>query len=159
MESRRQQLSFVDFAKAFDSVDRRAMLHILQNCGIPDVIIRAISIMYENPQSFINISDGSTDLFKTTTGILQGDTLAPYLFVIVVDYTLRQSVDPLNGKRIDVKPTKTNREAAKYLTDLDYADDIALLSQLLQDGQELLLSLEEAASRFCLLLNSKRQNN
>ena len=147
---------FVDFAKAFDSVDRKAMLHILKNYGIPDDIIRAIAIMYENPETFVNTSDGPTQLFKTTTGILQGDTLAPYLFVIVVDYILRQSADSLNAKGIDIKPTKTSRETAKYLTDLDYADDIALLSQLLQDAQELLLSLEEAASRFGLLLNSKK---
>ena len=132
------------------------MLHILQNYGIPDAIIRAIAIMYENPQSFVNTSDGPTDLFQTTTGILQGDTLAPYLFVIVVDYILRQSADLLNEKGIDVKPTKSLREPAKFLTDLDYADDIALLTKLLKDGQELLLSLEEAASRFGLLLNSKK---
>lgn len=98
---------FVDFAKAFDSVDRRAMLHILQNYGIPDNIINAIAIMYENPQSFVNTSDGPIDLFiTTTTGILQGDTLAQYLFV-VVDYILRQSADSLNTKGIDVKPNKT----------------------------------------------------
>ena len=147
---------FVDFAKAFDSVDRRAMLHILQNYGIPDDIIRSIATMYENPESFINTSDGPTSSFKTSTGILQGDTLAPYLFVIVVDYILRHSADSIYVKGIDVKPNKTTRDSSKYLTDLDYADDITLLSQLLLDGQELLLSLEEAASRFGLLLNSKK---
>ena len=63
----------------------------------------------------------------TTTGILQGDTLAPYLFAIVVDYILRQSVDIINYQGLDVKPNKTTRDRSKFLTDLDYADDIALI--------------------------------
>ena len=46
--------------------------------------------MYENPQTFVDTMDGPTDIFSTTKDILQGDTLAPYLFVIVVDYILHQ---------------------------------------------------------------------
>ena len=44
--------------------------------------------MYENPQTFFDTADGPTDIFSTTTGILQGDTLASYLFVILVDCIL-----------------------------------------------------------------------
>ena len=58
--------------------------------GIPKKIIAAIKGMYENPQTFVDTMDGPTDIFSTTTDILQGDTLAPYLFVIVVDYILHQ---------------------------------------------------------------------
>ena len=58
--------------------------------------------------------------------------MAPYLFVIVVDYLLRQSIDKLKSKRIDVMPSKTSREKDKYLTDLDYADDIALTAILFE---------------------------
>ena len=81
---------FVDFSKAFDSVNRKAMLHILLNYGIPEEIVNAIAIIYDNPSSFVQTLDGRIKEFFTTTGILQGDTLAPYLFVIVVDYLLRQ---------------------------------------------------------------------
>ena len=118
---------FVDFAKAFDSVNRNIMVHILSNYGIPDDIIRAIAVMYEDPSSFVNTPDEPTESFVTTTGILQGDTLAPYLFAIVVDYILRQSVDIINYQGLDVKPNKTTRDRSKFLTDLDYADDIALI--------------------------------
>ena len=51
---------------------------------------------------------------------LQGGMLAPHLFVIVVDYILRQSIDGMNKLGLDVKPSNTNRDPAKYLTDLDY---------------------------------------
>ena len=71
---------FVDFSKAFDSVNRKAMLYILLNYGIPEEIVNAIAIMYDKPSSFVQTLDGPTKEFFTTTGILQGETLAPYLF-------------------------------------------------------------------------------
>ena len=35
--------------------------------------------------------DGKTNLFEIRAGVLHGDTLAPYLFVIVLDYVMRQT--------------------------------------------------------------------
>ena len=32
--------------------------------------------------------DGDTDFFDIIAGVLQGDTLAPYLFIICLDYVL-----------------------------------------------------------------------
>ena len=32
--------------------------------------------------------DGDTDFFNIAAGVLQGDTLAPYLFIICPDYVL-----------------------------------------------------------------------
>ena len=132
------------------------MLHILRNYGFPEETVQAIAIMYNNPTSFVQSADGPTKEFVTTAGILQGDTLAPYLFVIVVDYILRQSVDTIKEKGIIIKPGKSNRDRLKYLTDLDYADDIALTGTLLKDAQDLLTSLEKASARVGLFLNSKK---
>ena len=111
--------------------------------------------MYHSPTSFVSTPDGPTEPFATTTGILQGGMLAPHLFVIVVDYVLRQSIDDMNKLVLDVKPSKTNRDPAKFLTDLDYADDIALTSSILDDVQQLLVSLEEALAKADLLLNTR----
>ena len=73
--SRNATLVYIDFSKAFDSVNRKAMLHILSMYGIPKKITAAIKRMYENPQTFLT-ADGPTDIFSTTKGILQGDTLS-----------------------------------------------------------------------------------
>ena len=90
--SRNATLVSIDFSKAFDSVSRKTMLHILSMYGIPKKIIAAIKRIYENPQTFVHTANDPTDIFSTATDILQGDTLAPYLFAIVVDNILRQSV-------------------------------------------------------------------
>ena len=54
---------FVDFSKAFDSMNRKAMLHILLNYGIPEEIVNAIVIMYDNPSSFVQTLDSPTKEF------------------------------------------------------------------------------------------------
>lgn len=52
--------------------------------------------MYQNPTCLVQTHDGPTKEFSTTSGILQGDTLVHFLFIIVVDYALRQSVDEIS---------------------------------------------------------------
>ena len=156
ISNKQAYIAFVDFSKAFESVNRNAMLHILLNYGISEEIVNAIAIIYDNPSSFVQTLDGPTNEFFTTTRILQGDTLAPYLFGIVTGCLLRQSIDTLKSKGIDITPSKTSREKDKYLTDLDYADDIALTAMLLQEAQDLLSSLEDASAKVGLFLNAKK---
>ena len=72
-------LVFFDFSKAFDSVDRSKMFEILELYGIPNEIIAAIKVMYTDTSSTILTTDGETPSFPILAGILQGDTLAPFL--------------------------------------------------------------------------------
>ena len=132
------------------------MLQILFMYCIPEKIIAAIKRMYKKPQTFVDTVDGPTDIFSTTTGILQGYTLAPYMFVIVVDYILHQSVDNISSEGLLLTPRRSTRHPSKYITDLDYADDIALTSDNLENAVPLLHSLERAASRVGLHMNCNK---
>ena len=147
---------FVDFSKAFDSVDRDKMFEILGLYGIPTKIINAIKVLYTDTISSILTSDGETEPFSILSGILQGDTLAPFLFIIVVDYVLRMSVDKIHTKGYELKPRQSSRHPAVHLTDADFADDIALISQSLANAQSLLRSLEEASNCVGLYLNETK---
>ena len=102
------------------------MLHILSMCGIPKKIIANMKGMYDNTQTFVDTVDGPTDAFSTTASILQGGTLALYLFVIAVDYNLRQSVENISSKGKLLTPRRSTRHPSKFITDLDYADNITL---------------------------------
>ena len=82
-------LVFVDFSKVFDSADRSKMFEILKLYGIPEKIISAIKVLYTDTSSTILTHAGETPYFSIKAGILQGDTLATFLFIIVVDYVLR----------------------------------------------------------------------
>ena len=131
-------------------------LKILGLYGIPKVIIEPIKVLYTDTTVTILTPDGETSPFSILAGILQGDTLAPLLFIIVVDYVLRNSVDNINNKGFQIHPRKSSRYPAQHLTDTDFADDIALISNSLQDAQDLLLALEEASNCVGLYLNEKK---
>ena len=84
-------LLFVDFTKAFDSIHRGKMEQILLAYGLPRETVAAITILYRNTKVKVRSPDGDTDYFDIVAGVLQGDTLAPYLFIICQDYVLRTS--------------------------------------------------------------------
>ena len=147
-------ITFINFKKAFDSVHRGKMLKILRAYGIPDIIVQAISVMYSNTKAVVLSPDGETDAFQIQAGVLQGDTLAPYLFVIILDYVMRIAL----GKDEDnlgftISPRRSRRQPADVITDLDFADDIALLSDTLDQAQELLSRVESAADAVGLQMN------
>ena len=78
-------LIFVDFTKAFDSIHRGKMEQILLAYGIPKETVAAITILYRNTKIKVRSPDGDTEYFDIVAGVLQGDTLAPYLFIICLD--------------------------------------------------------------------------
>ena len=82
---------FADFTKALDCIHRGKMEEILLAYGLPKVKVRS--------------PDGKTDYFDIVAGVLQGDTLAPYLFIIYLDYVLRKSIDKIkeNGLQLTKK--------------------------------------------------------
>ena len=89
-------LLFIDFSKAFDSIHRGKMKEILSAYGIPKETVDAIMIMYQDTQSMVRSPDGDTDFFDISAGVLQGNTLAPYIFIICLDYVLRKALDKNN---------------------------------------------------------------
>ena len=140
--NRKAPIVFVHFSKAFHSINRSAKLHILHLYGLPDEIIAGIKTMYDNPETFVLSPDGTTDSFFTTTGILQGNIFTPYLFTIVVDYV------PIIS--ITLQERKSTCHSSKQIADLDCADDIALLSDQINNVEILLQSLETAAHKVGL---------
>ena len=84
------------------------MFKILKLYGIPDKIITAIKVLYTNTTSTILTNDGETPACSTHARILQGDTLAPFLFIIVVDYVLRMSADTISINGFEIKPRQSS---------------------------------------------------
>ena len=75
-----------------------------------------------------NSVDGDTDNFNIVAGVLQGDTLALYLFIICLDYVLRTSIDKIKENGFKLTKERSWRYPTKTITNADYADDIALLA-------------------------------
>ena len=100
--------------------------------------------------------DGDTEYFDIVAGVLQGDTQAPYLFIICLDYVLRISIDKIKENGFELTKKRSRRYPAKTITDDDYADDIAILANTPNQAETLLHSLERAAAGIGLHLNAHK---
>ena len=89
----------VDFTKPFDSIHRGKMEQILLVYGIPKETVTAIMILFRNNKVKVCSPGGDTNYFDIVAGVLQGDMLAPYLFIICIDYVLRTSIDKIKEKK------------------------------------------------------------
>ena len=68
---------------------------------------------------------GQTELFKPTSGVLQGDTPLLYLFIALFDYALKKTL--LDDVGFVVRKLNGSRHPAIYINVLAYADDICSL--------------------------------
>ena len=99
---------FFDFKKEFNSIHRRKMLEILRKYGISRKLVDAIGKFYESTFATVLSPDVETDLLQIQAGVLQGDTLAPFLFVLIVDYAMRQAIDgPVEQLGFRITPRKS----------------------------------------------------
>ena len=149
-------LTFVDFQKAFDSIHRGKLMEILAAYGVPEVIVSAINVLYINTEAQVLSPDGDTDFFEILAGVLQGDTLAPFLFITALDYALRIATRDEKNVAFTLTEARSRRHQAITISDTDFADDLALTSNTLEQAQLLLLRLEAAASQIGLHVNESK---
>ena len=71
------------------------MEQILIAYGLQKEAVTDIIKYYRTSKIKVHSPDGDTDYFDIVAGVLQGDTLAPYLFIICLDYVLRTFIDKI----------------------------------------------------------------
>ena len=111
-------------------------------------------IFYKNTRVNVRSPDGDTDYFDIVAGVLQGDTLAPYLFIICLDNVLRTSIDKFKENNFEPTKKRSRRYSAKTITDADYANDCN--SGKCPQAETLLHSLERAVAGICLHVNAHK---
>ncbi|KAL9970778.1 hypothetical protein ACROYT_G023202 [Oculina patagonica] len=113
-------VNFIDYEKAFDSVDRETLWKLLKHYGIPEKIITLIQRTYEGMSCRVVHRGQLSDCFNVRTGVRQGCLLSPFMFLFVIDWIMRTTTE---GKKNGIQWTPWTQ-----LEDLDFADDLALLS-------------------------------
>ena len=69
-------------------------------------------MIYKNMKAVVCLLDEDTDFFDIVSGILLGDTLAPYMFIICQDYLLQTSTDLIKENYFTFK--KKSQEADDF---------------------------------------------
>ena len=132
------------------------MEQILLAYGMPKETVATITILYRNTKVKERSPDGDTEYFDIVAGVLQGDTLAPYLFIICLDYVLRTWIDKIRENGFELTKERSRRYPAKTITDADYADDFAILANTPDQAETLLHSLEQATAGIGLYVNAHK---
>ena len=130
------------------------MAENLKAYGIPEKIINAIMITYKDTKSIVRSDDGDTEFITKTGGVLQGDTLAPFLFIIFLDYVLKMSLDRDNVLGCILSERKSRRYPEIKITDVDYADDLAIVTDKTSEATILLHKFENTAKEIGLNINA-----
>ena len=100
--------------------------------------------------------DGDTNYFDILEGMLQGDTLSLYMFIICLDNALRTFIDLMNDNSFTLAKERSRSYPAQMITDADYADNIALLANTPAQAESLLHSLKRAAGGIGLYVTTNK---
>ena len=128
---------FVDFKKAYDSVDRRLLLQRLASLGIWGTMLTSIAAMYRNVPLHARVDGKVGPAFQSSIGVKQGDPLSPLLFGLFIDELEDFVRQRLPNSGAQVGPSKCQL--------LLYADDVVLFAETAVELQSQLDALNE----FC----------
>ena len=76
-------LEFVDLVKAFDTVDHKLLMRVLERYGAPPKLKSAISRMYTDLKIVLKLGKSNADM-NQTVGVIQGYCMAPVLFLFMM---------------------------------------------------------------------------
>ena len=86
---------FLDFSKAFDTVNHKILLEKLQKYGIRGVPLQWFTSYLTNRRQYVRIDNADSEMLTMTCGVPQGSTLGPLLFLLYRVYKKRQPLKKL----------------------------------------------------------------
>ena len=143
-------VAFVDFRKAFDSINRNKLWGVLRKVGMHGKLYLAIKSVYNSVLACVREKCLYTDYFQCPNGLKQGCLLSPMLFSFFINELAQELSE--NGKHgIQLVP------GAMELFSLLFADMI-LLSSTPIGLQNQLDKLKEIADNMNLVVNLDKTN-
>nr|VZI19008.1 unnamed protein product [Spirometra erinaceieuropaei] len=138
---------FIDFAAAFDSVHREFLWRIMALDGVPTTIIAMIKTYYLSTTARVLVRNNRSQTFGIRSGVRQGFIVSPILFNYAIGWILGRALRDSDG----VASVSGHR-----LTELDYADDIALLASSFGDLQSMVSRMNEVSKSVSSSINAAK---
>ena len=137
-------LAFIDYEKAFDSIELAPLFDALKNQGVEKTYIDIISEIYRKATSVIRLHEDSNKI-HLGRGVRQGDNISPNLFNACLEDTIFRKMS-LEGRGINID--------GKLLTNLRFADDIILFAHTPEELQDLIDDLHSKSTEAGLKIHS-----
>ena len=136
-------IAFIDYRRAFDSVNRTLLFYKLIKSGYHGKLITLIKNMYSKTKSRVKIKNLLSDFLTETHGVNQGGVSSPFLFkAFLADF--KQYLNTKCG---------INMSSGEILTHILWADDLILLAESVEELQILLNNVSDYCKRWQLLVN------
>ena len=131
--------TFIDFVAAFDTVSHHFLDQALAEAKVPDKCRAILRAIYESATAMVRVTnaDGSyefSNVFPVDRGVIQGDIVSPSCFTAAL-HLIRILYDVKGGTKMGDLSVDC----------LEYADDAALLDNLVELATERISTLEEGA--------------
>ena len=136
----------IDFAKAFDSVDRCMMISALKNLNIHPKIINLVAKVYSGDKATMIFNRNKCCEIEITSGIRQGCNLSALLFVLIT-YEIINSIHKLN---LGYKDEKFS------ISSLFYMDDGLILTNNMQNMHQIIFRIQNICLKYGLKLNKNK---
>ena len=133
---------FIDFEKAFDSIEHDAIWAALQRQGVSDGYIEVLQRMYKGQTSQVSVDAMLSRSFEIQRGTKQGDPLSTLLFNAVLEDAFREVRTKWKRKRYGLEMSVGS---TSFLTSLCFADDVVLIATSSKHLKEMLGDLKRAA--------------
>ena len=138
-------ITFIDFSKAFDFVNRTFLYYKMIKKGFGGRLVKIIESMFSNSSARVRWEGEVGKPIDSTHGVLQGGIVSPKLFNLYLS-DMHDYLDQSCGITID---------GVTY-THLLYADDLVLVSDNVNAMQTLLKNLETYCRKWHLIINSQK---
>ena len=139
-------VAFIDYKKAFDSVDRKVLFQILEQQGVSTKFLNVLKAIYRVVEVVIRCGNGLTEKIFCPLGVKQGCLLSPLLFSLLINEVAKRVAARGRAGYQFIPGT-----AQIYL--LLFADDIVLISTKPFGLQNQLNNLKKASEDMGLVVN------
>ena len=146
---RKLYVAFIDFQKAFDTVQHNKLLKVLKDEGVKGKYFCVLKAMYESLVSCVRCNETYSEYFDCPVGVRQGCGLSPTLFSLFINQ-LANHVNSTGIHGVQLLPTYME------IFILLFADDVALISTSPGGLQAQLNSLKECCHNLGLTVNMNK---
>ena len=123
-------VAFIDFQKAYDSVNRDLLWKCLESMGVHGRSLDSLKEMYQQVKMAVRLGGQVGETFSADLGVKQGDPLSPLLFGLFIDR--------FESFLSELLPNEGVKIGSMLVQVLLYADDLALVAESPEQLQKML---------------------
>lgn len=139
-------VAFIDYRKAFDTVDRNVLFQILERQGVSSKFLKILKAVYKVVNVVVRCGKDLTNKIYCPLGVKQGCLLSPLLFSLLITEVAKKVAE--KGRAgYQFSP------GTSQIFSLLFADDIVLISTTPIGLQNQLNSLKSASEEIGLSVN------